>query len=192
MTTTTGVADLMLVAGAVFLSGCAAAALVGGVWLWRRWRRVRFLWRRGPEAALVLVGRPAWRWAVDRPLPDRRWRALARSRRQLRLSVAAAERAVDVAATTGAEVGELRSLSRRLRASADALDASLALDQWRTTRSTGGPDLAQRVDELLRAAADIHESAALVVTTTSGVVRSGLLEDARRELAAISAGHRTR
>ena len=134
MTESLALAHPFLVAGAVFLSLCVAIALAGALWVRRRWRRASLLWRQGPEAALVLVGRSAWRWAVDRPLPDRRWRAVARSRRQLRLSVTAAERAVEVAAVAGAPVGELRSLSRRLRTSADALDASLAIDQWRTTR----------------------------------------------------------
>jgi hypothetical protein len=192
MTESLALVHPVLVAGAVFLSLCAAAALVGALWVRRRWRRLRLLWRNGPEGALVLLGRSAWRWALDRPLPDRRWREVTKSRRDLRLSVAAAERAVDVAAAAGAPVGELRSLSRRLRTSADALDASLAIDQWRATRSTGVPDIGRQVDELLRASADIHESAARMLTTTSGVVQTGLLEDAQRELAAVSAGYPTR
>lgn len=191
MTESLALAHPFLVAGAVFLSLCVAIALAGALWVRRRWRRASLLWRQGPEAALVLVGRSAWRWAVDRPLPDRRWRAVARSRRQLRLSVTAAERAVEVAAVAGAPVGELRSLSRRLRTSADALDASLAIDQWRTTESAAMPETDRRVEELLRAAANIHESAARMLTSSSGVVQHGLLEDAERELAAVSAGHRS-
>lgn len=191
MTESLALVHPVLVAGAVFLSLCAPAALAGALWVRRRWRRLRLLWRNGPEGAVVLLGRSAWRWALDRPLPDRRWRDVTRSRRELRLSVAAAERAVDVAAAAGAPVGELRSLARRLRTSADALDASLAIDQWRTTRSAGVPDIARQVEELLRAAADIHESAARMLTTTSGVVQTGLMEDARRELAAVSAGYPT-
>jgi hypothetical protein len=192
MTESLALVHPVLVAGAVFLSLCAVAALAGALWVRRRWRRLRLLWRNGPEGAVVLLGRSAWRWALDRPLPDRRWRDVTRSRRELRLSVAAAERAVDVAASVGAPVGELRSLARRLRTSADALDASLAIDQWRTTRSAGVPDIARQVDELLRAATDIHESAARMLTTTSSVVQTGLMEDARRELAAVSAGYPTR
>jgi hypothetical protein len=189
MTETLALVHPVLVAGAVFLSLFAAAALIGALWVRRRWRRLRLLWRNGPEGALILVGRSAWRWALDRPVPDRRWREVTKSRRQLRLSVAAAERAVDVAGAAGAPVGELRSLSRRLRASADALDASMAIDQWRTTRSAGVPDIAQQVEDLLRAAADIHEAAARMLTGTSGVVQTGLAEDAQRELAAVSAGY---
>lgn len=192
MTESPALVHPVLVAGAVLLSLCAAAALAGALWVRRRWRRLRLLWRNGPEGALILLGRSAWRWALDRPLPDRRWREVAKSRRELRLSVAAAERAVDVAEAAGAPVAELRSLSRRLRTSADAVDASLAIDQWRATRSTGMPDIARQVDELLRASADIHESAARMLTTTSGVVQTGLLEDAQRELAAVSAGYPTR
>lgn len=191
MTESLALAHPFLVAGAVFLLLCVAIALAGALWVRRRWRRASLLWRQGPEAALVLVGRSAWRWALDRPLPDRRWRAAARSRRQLRLSVTAAERAVEVAALAGEPVSELRSLSRRLRTSADALDASLAIDQWRTTRSAGMPETDRRVEELLRAAANIHESAARMLTSSSGVVQNGLLEDAERELAAVSAGHRS-
>lgn len=192
MTESLALVHPVLVVGAVLLSLCAAATLAGALWVRRRWRRLRLLWRNGPEGALILLGRSAWRWALDRPLPDRRWREVTKSRRELRLSVAAAERAVDLAEAAGAPVGELRSLSRRLRTSADALDASLAIDQWRTTRSTGMPDIARQLDELLRASADIHESAARMLTTTSGVVQTGLLEDAQRELAAVSAGYSTR
>lgn len=180
----------LVVAAAVVLSLCAMTALAGAWWVRRRWRRLRILLRQGPEAALGVVGRSALRWALSRPLPDRRWWAAARSRRKLLLSVSAAERAVEVAATAGASVGELRSLSRRLRTSADALDASLAVDQRRTARSRDLPDTTRQVEELLRAAAHIHESAARVLTTASGAVQAGLVDDAERELAAVSAGVR--
>lgn len=178
---------LVVVAGAVVLLG-AVVALAGALWVRRRWRRFRLLWRDGREAALGSIGRSAWRWALGRPLPDRRWRAVARSRRQLLLSVSAAERAVDVAVRAGAPVGELRSLSRRLRKSADALDASLSIDQWRSARSAELPDTDRQVDDLLRAAGHIHESAARALTAVSGAVQTGLVEDAERELAAVSAG----
>jgi hypothetical protein len=180
-------AGLVVAAGAVVLLG-AVIALAGALWVRRRWRRLRLLLRGGPEAAVGSIGRSAWRWALGRPLPDRRWRAVARSRRELLLSVSAAERAVDVAATAGAPMGELRSLSRRLRKSADALDASLSVDQRRTARSGELPDTNRQVDDLLRAAAHIHESAARALTAVSGSVQTGLVEDAERELAAVSAG----
>jgi hypothetical protein len=191
-TESVGVADPVLVAGAAaILSLGVAVTLVGVVWLRRRWRRLRFLLRLGPEAAVVAAGRLAWRSVLDRPRPDRRWRELARSRRRLRQSVSAAEHAVELAASTGAPVGELRSLSRRLRKAADALDASLAADQWSPVRSTATPQTAREVDELLGAAASVHASAAGLLATASGAAQIGLLEDAERELAAVSAGRRT-
>ncbi|MGH9092152.1 MAG: hypothetical protein ACRDZR_12375, partial [Acidimicrobiales bacterium] len=48
----------------------------------------------------------------------------------------------------------------------------------------------EQVREVLRAAACVHDAAVLALSAGSGRERAGLLEDAERELGAISAGAR--
>lgn len=182
-------ADLLVVAAAV-CGLCVVGALAGALWLRHRWRRVRLLLGARVQAVAADAGWHGWRWALARPLPDARWRSVTRSRRQVLRAVSSAERAVDAARVAGAPVGDLPQLARRLRSSADAVDASLAVEQrgaW-SHHGTGGTD--EQVREVLRAAACIHEAAAVALAAGAGRERTGLLHDAERELAAISAGTR--
>jgi hypothetical protein len=182
--------DLLMVV-AVVLVACALTALAGALWLRRRWRRLLLVLGGRAQAAAAEAGRTGWRWALAQPLPDARWRHVTRARRQVLLAVSSAERAVDAAAVAGAPVGDLPQLARRLRSAADAVDASLAVGQRdpRTRREAGEATTGQ-VREVLRAAACIHDAAALALTASSERERTGLVRDAERELTAIATGAR--
>lgn len=177
----------LAVVGAVLVL-CAASAVAAVLWARRRWRRLRAELGSRAQALLLVAGRAGWRWVLTRPAPDRHWVATTARRRQLLRAVADAEQAVAVADAAGAPIGDLRSLTRRLRSSADALAASMSIDRRRAPGSQEPSGLSEQVDELLRAAAHIRAAAVRALSATTDHHRTGLAEDAERELLAVSAG----
>lgn len=179
---------LMVAAGVVVLA--AVAGVLAAVWIRRRWRRLGLVLAGRVGMAAAGAGRKGVRWALAHPVPDARWWSAARARRQVLRAVAAAEQAVDAARAADAPVGDLPQLARRLRASADAVDASLAVAQRGAWRHDGADGTEEQVHEVLRAAACIHEAAVVALSAGSAHRRAGLVHDAEHELAAISAGAR--
>ncbi|GEM_PF-3883619 len=178
----------LVVAAGVVLAFVGTGVVMTGVVVRRFWRRLHKVLRRPLSEAVAETRRVGWRWVLARPLPDRQWRAALRSRRQLLAAVSAAEHAVEVASAAGAPVGDLRSLSRRLRASANAIDRSLSITQRGIAGFPGTvPAPSAQLHDLLQAAAQIQRAAlrALEVTTDAP---AAVLRDARRELMAISSG----
>ncbi|MGH9120766.1 MAG: hypothetical protein ACRDYC_02300 [Acidimicrobiales bacterium] len=177
--------DVVAAAG-VAVVVCAVSALLAVWWLRRRWARVRLLLSRRLRRLLTSAGGAGWRWVLSRPLPDRRWRSLQATRRRLLVAVSGSEHALGLARSAGAPLGDLESLSRRLRTSAIAVDTSLRIAQ----RGTGRPDeltASEHAADLIRAARHIQEAAAAAVVGSMGPATEELVEDATRELAAITA-----
>lgn len=181
-----------ILAGAALVVALGVVAAVGTVvWVRRRWRRLVSDLRGRAALATAGAGRAGWRWLLAHPVPDRRSWSAVRARRQVLVAVAAAERAVDHAGAAGAPVGELRSLCRRLRTSADALDAVLATGGRRgDTAETGNGDALSQAGELVAVAQRIRTSAALLVSSGAYRLDPTLGADADRELAAVVAGAR--
>lgn len=186
-----GVSDLLLAAVALVVAGVGVlggAVIVTWLRIRRRWRAVRSsaALRTGVALLGVLRSGAGLRFAAD----VRSWRREdpALLRLQLWQSVDAATRALQAAERAGGTVGDLPSLSRRLRAAADDLDRLLVL--------AGGPDpltvpdagLGRQVAEVRDAAQSIRR-AALVSAGDAAAVRTGpLTEDARREVDSVTAG----
>lgn len=185
---TLGSVEPALAAVGAVLALCAAAAVGAVLWARRRWRRLRSELGSRAQALLLVAGRAGWRWVLTRPAPDRRWVATTARRRQLLRAVADAERAVAVADAAGAPIGDLRSLTRRLRSSADSLDASMSIDRRHAPGPQEPAGWSEQVDELLQAAAHIRTAAVRALSATTDHHRTGLAADAERELVAVSAG----
>ena len=176
------------IAGLVLVAGAAA-----GVW-WLR-RRVR----RGLQVLGQIVAGPgrrvaagragAWaRWLLSRPLPDRRWVAAGRARRQLWRAVSAAEDAVARAHEGGAPVGDLDGLCGRLRMAAADADRSLSIAGRATAAGCQLESASSQVGGLVSAAGQIQGAAAAALASMSRPVVSGLADDVSREVVALSAG----
>ncbi|HEV3213557.1 MAG TPA: hypothetical protein VGZ03_09205 [Acidimicrobiales bacterium] len=141
----------VLVAAGILAAVVAGALVFCALWLRRIWRRKRVeLTLRLNELALAAVASGA-RWLWTRSLPDRRWRTLQRARRDLARSSARAEHAVRQVRDANASLGDLESLTRRLRHAALDVDRSLRIAQ----RSAGN----ELVDELLRHAHELTRAA---------------------------------
>jgi hypothetical protein len=102
-------------------------------------------------------------------------RAMLADRRHLQMSVCRAKRAVAAAKGAGAPIGDLESLTRRLRSSTNAVDPSLRIASWPEDAAT-----------LAVVAATIQEAAATALTGTIRPTTTALLDDGHRELVAIS------
>jgi hypothetical protein len=134
-----------------------AVGLAAGLW-WLR-RRARRLKRFGREMAAraglaaAAAGAAGRRRAWSLPLPDRRWLAAARERRQLWRAVSDAEHAVTTARRAGAPTGDLDGLCRRLREAAGHADRCLSVTRRQTEPGAGhGADVTAQVSDLVAAA----------------------------------------
>ena len=178
----------VLAAGAM----CLAAAATGVWWLKRRVRRCLEVIGRAIEerAAGAAAGAASagWRWLWSLPLPDRRWIAAGRARRELWRAVRVAGHAVAVAREAGAPTGDLGALCRRLRRAAADADRSLSVP-GRAPAASGelGP-VSSQVGDLVTAAGLIRDAAASAVASMSRPAARNLADDARREAVALSAG----
>ncbi len=185
-----GVSDLLLASSAAVVAGgglVTGAAVVTWLRVRRRWRALRSSTSARIGVALLGVvrsgsggGRP---WRRDSP---------AVLRLQLWQSVDAAARALQEAERAGGTVGDLPSLCRRLRAASEDLDR-LLVAAGGSGPPAGPPadpggSLARQVAEMQDAATSIRR-AALASATDAAALRAGpLAEDARREVASVTAG----
>ena len=161
-------------------------AFIFALW-WVRRHRHR-LARMAGEAAWNLArrgGQGATQWVLSHPRPDRRWWARHSLRQKVQSAVAGAEEAVREADRAGVPVGDLPSLSRRLRTTAASLDAILVLDQRARTDNGQAEEQARGV---IQAAGDIRAAAVLALVTVRQPETAALVADAEHELAALSDG----
>jgi len=168
----------MLAAGIVVL-----AAAVTGVWCLRR--RVR---RRLGTINHAGAAHAGWRWLLSQPVPDRRWLVVTRQRRTLWRAVSAAEHAIATAQQVGAPTGDLDTLGRRLRRTAQDADHSLSVAHGAASCGREAGQAQPDIDDLLTAAGLIQDAAASAVASLSQPAARHLADDARREAEALAAG----
>lgn len=178
--------DLLLV-GTASVVALTIGVIVAAVWLRRRWRRLRRMVALqipdiAREANLV-----AWRWIWTRPLPDSRWRRSHQARRRLNRAVTGAERAVAVAGSAGAPLGDLESLCHRMRRVATSVDAQLWMSQG-TTGPSSDPAATLRQSEAIVAAAGRIQETAVAAMRGTALELSDLVDDVHREVAAVAVG----
>jgi len=154
----------------------------------RRCRRWRLLDARARRRQLLERGVAA---LAASPLAHPGWWLAQRERHRLWRSVTAADRAVTAAVSEDAPVGDLPQLCRRLRRSADAVDASIRAAGGAVPAATQG-----RVSEVVELADQVRRAAADAVLAGSAEPAAGGLADAiavevaalRHGLAAMSSG----
>lgn len=169
--------------GADVVAGLAALMAVGAfVVLHRlraRWRALRA--RADVRAGLSWIG--SWRTA--------RGGAPARWRYELWQSVADATRALQSAeAAAGGAIGELRSLNRRLRATAEELDRLLVVAAGMPSATPAVSEVRRQVGEALAASSAIRRAALASASSTTATRAGELASDAMRELQSVAAGVR--
>jgi hypothetical protein len=98
-----------------------------------------------------------------------------------------AEHAVRAARSAGASVGDLESLCRRLRRAATDVDRSVSIAQCDSGPTPDGV-AATQLTELVTAAGRIRHAAATSLDHLSRPATSHLVDDVRREEAAMAAG----
>jgi hypothetical protein len=181
---------VLAITGVVLLT----AAVAGGLWLKRRlrlrmqgagWAALAGRARRA-AAAGHFRSRSPWWWS--RPVPNRHWVAAARARRRLRRAVTGAEHAVAQARKSGAPIGDLDSLCRRLRQAATDTDRSLAIAGRATPPGAHADRASAQATELVAAAALIQNAAASSAASMSRPAVASLTQDVRQEVTALSAG----
>ncbi|MGH9920919.1 MAG: hypothetical protein ACRD6W_18880, partial [Nitrososphaerales archaeon] len=144
----------------------------------RRWRALRA--RADVRAGISWVG--AWRGGRHRGAPFR-WRY------ELWQAVADATRALHGAeAAAGGPIGELRSLQRRLRATADELDRLLVMAAGMPSATPEVAELGCQVSDALAASSAIRRAALAAASTTTGAQAVELASDAAREVQCVAAG----
>jgi hypothetical protein len=164
---------LLLLIGVVVVAGSAFYAGVRAV---RFWRRVR-----------VSVPARATQWVAARgrangvavsTLTDATWWANQRDRHRMWRSVSAADRAVSSARSAGVPIGDLRTVTREIRAAARVVDAGLSAGR-RT------PELLRQSRELTRAADEVARAATEAIVADAAPLTTRVLESLRVELAAL-------
>jgi hypothetical protein len=100
-------------------------------------------------------------------------------------AVTSCESAVAVAQRTGAPVGDLPSLVRRLRSAADRVDAQL-----RASTAHGSKEAGAAASRIEAAAADLQGAAEDAVQITAADESEPLMSAIRLEVAALAAGVR--
>ncbi|MDX6325010.1 MAG: hypothetical protein QOK15_1364 [Nocardioidaceae bacterium] len=133
-------------------------------------------WNTGSASAIVTatLGSPTW-W-LTQTRRHRMWRA-----------VTAAEHGVKVAQRSGAPVGDLPSLARRLRAAGVGVDAQLRVSTVNRTASRAATAAAARIEA---AAADLQGAAEDAVRVTAADQTEPLMSAIQLEVAALAAGVR--
>ncbi len=126
------------------------------------------------------AGRDAFSWTTVAP------------RRRLWRAVRAAEDAVGHATAVGAPVGDLPSLSRRLRTAAAGVDRALC-----AAGASGGAlrplpaDVARELADVIEAAHGIHANAVAAITETTRPSTHALVADVLNETQALEAAFTT-
>lgn len=178
----------LLAAALIAVVVLGAAAIVAAVWLRRRWGKLRGLVAGHVRGLVIDAGTAGWRWLWSRPLPDRRWRSIHRTRRQTSRALASAGHAVGVARSAGVPLGDLESLCRRLRQVASDVDSSLRIAQRATGPLIDAEAIARQADDVVASAGRIQYAAAMALTGTSGAATIELADDVHREVAAMASG----
>jgi hypothetical protein len=183
----------LLAAGLLAAIVFAALVAAGGLWLRRRVRRRLqalgpVLAGRARGAAAAVGGGAGSRWLWSLPVPDRRWRAGGRARRELWRAVGAAEHAVAAARRGGAPTGDLDGLCRRLRQAAGSADRRLAIGQRPAVAGAGLDPAVSEVSGLLSAAGQIQAAASAALASVSRPAARQLADDVRIEVTALTAG----
>lgn len=179
-----------VVAGATFFLAMVGLAIMVKRRVQRRWVLFRSrLWGLvGPRLApAARDGRP---WSSVQPFGDpRRWPGYW-TRLRMWNAVASAERSVADAEQTGAPVGDLPVLCRRLRVAAQDLDRVLrATPVWGDAQA-GSRSARGQVAQLVSAARSIEETAAAGISEFGAASVGDLAGDVRREVQALRAGLR--
>jgi hypothetical protein len=153
--------------------------------------------------AFVVIYRIRARWRALRARADFRlglswigsWRTAgagggpARWRRELWQGVADATRALrDAEEAAGGPLGDLRSLNRRLRATADELDRLLGMAVGMPSATPEVAELRRQVGDALAASSAIRRAALASASTTTGARAGELASDAVREVESVAAG----
>jgi len=177
-----------LLAVGVIAAAMGLVAFATALWVRRQWRRKRVLLSLNAHALAVSAGAAGVKWLWSRPVPDRRWLSLHRTRRQLHRAVDGADKAVRMARAANAPIGELASLSNRLRAVALDVDKSLRIAQ-----NADGP--AAKVDatvaqarELTAAGREIQHAVATSLESSNRPAAQALVDHVRLEIQAVDAG----
>lgn len=174
-----GVSSLLVGALVVVVAGAVAfVTVVAVVWhrLRRRWRAIR------SSAALRSGVALLWSFRVGSREPA------PRMRYELWQSVSDATRAVRAALEAGAPLGDLPSLSRRLRAAADDIDRMLAVAVRLDPGAPAMEGLRGRVAEVRDAASAIRSAALASASDAASDRVQALAEDALREVQCVAAG----
>ncbi len=152
--------------------------------------------------AIVVVHRIRARWRAFRARADIRvglswigsWRkaggsGAARWRYELWQGVADATRALrEAEVASGSPLGELRSLNRRLRGTADELDRLLGMASGMPSATPEVAELRRQVADALAASSAIRRAALASASTTTGARAGELASDAVREVESVAAG----
>jgi len=149
----------ILVAAGILAAIAAAAAVVGVLWLRRRWKSKRVALALKLNGLALGAAASGVRWLWTRPLPDHHWRRLQRARRDLLRATTGAEHAVREARAAEASLGDLEGLTRRLRHSSLDVDRSLRIAQ-QAGATVQVDELLRHAGELTRAARGIQHAAA--------------------------------
>jgi hypothetical protein len=166
----------------IVLAGFGAVVL-GGVLLVvyrirRRWRALRA--RADVRAGLSWIG--SWRATGPGGGP-------ARWRYELWQGVADATRALlGAESAVGGPIGDLRSLNRRLRSTAEELDGLLGMASGMAVGTPEVAKLRHQVADALAASAAIRRAALASASSTSAARAGELALDAQREVESVSAG----
>jgi hypothetical protein len=185
---------VVIAGGAEIVAGSLTVVLViamvaGAAAVWWAVRTTR-RWRRRLSAVLTGVGRPGDRSRVmvgfaSLPVTDVSWWAVQRDRHRMWRAVTTAERAVSGAVAADAPIGDLPALSRRLRRTAESVDATLCASGG----SPGGTRQArQQVTEVILAAKQLHGAAVEALTSIAQPATSGLTDAVLVEVAALRHG----
>jgi hypothetical protein len=150
---------VVLVAAGVLMALAVAAAAVGFLWLRRTWRRKRMALAVQMNGLVLGAAASGARWLWTRPVPDHRWRTLQRARRGLLKATMGAEQAVRDARASNAPLGDLESLTRRLRQASLDVDRSLRIAQQSDAKEPSS-ELLEHAAELTKAGNGIQRAAA--------------------------------
>lgn len=168
------------VTAGVLVAGAATAAAVTVRRVRRRWRALKASpAARGVMALLDAVRTPGGLRAGVTP---------ARLRLDLWQAVGAATRAVRQASGAGAALGDLPSLTRRLRQAAEDLDRALAMAGGLDVSAPTVVDVHRQVAEAMRASQSIRTAALASAGDAAGARLEQLAADAEQELESVNAG----
>jgi hypothetical protein len=165
--------------------------VVGAAFVWWSVRKAR-VWYRRARIAVGLVpgdrsgaGSRAMAGVASLPLTELSWWVVQRDRHRMWRAVTAAERSVAAAVAANAPIGDLAALTRRIRKTAESVDATLRA--CGPSVSAVRP-LRQQVTELVAAAEQVRAAALEALTAVSRPATAGLTDAVLVEVAALRHG----